>query len=82
MINQAALKSKGKALGMLVLVVLGFVVCLGVPQLCDLMRSFISKGKAEIVLLSFILEMSSSIIIPIIYGFYSADFNQGLKCRR
>jgi len=74
MINQAALKSAGKALRMLVLVVLGFVVCLGVPQLCDLMRSFVSKGKAEIVLLSSILEISSSIINSIIYGFYSADF--------
>ena len=82
MINQAALKSKGKALRMLVLVVLGFVVCLGVPQLCDLTRSFVFKGKAEIVLLSFVLEMSSSIINPLIYGFYTADFNQGLKCRR
>ena len=82
MINQAALKSKGKALRMLVLVVVGFVVCLGVPQLCDLTRSFVSKGQAEIFLLSFILELSSSLINPIIYGFYSADFNQGLKCRR
>ena len=82
MINQAALKSTGKALRMLVLMVLGFVVCLGVPQLCDLLRSFVSRGKAEIVFVSFILELSSSIINPIIYGFYSADFNQGLKCRR
>ena len=82
MVNQAALKSKGKALRMLVLVVVGFVVCLGVPQLCDLMRSFVSNGQAEIILLSFILETSSSLINPIIYGFYSADFNQGLKCRR
>ena len=82
MINQAALKSTGKALRMLVLMVLGFVVCLGVPQLCDLLRSFASRGKEEIVFVSFILELSSSIINPIIYGFYSADFNQGLKCRR
>ena len=81
-INQAALKSTGKALRMLVLMVLGFVVCLGVPQLCDFSRSFVSRGKAEIVLLPFILELSSSIINPLIYGFYSADFNQGLKCRR
>ena len=35
MINQAALKSSGKALRMLVLMVLGFLVCLGVSQLCD-----------------------------------------------
>lgn len=82
MISQAALKSTGKALRMLVLMVLGFVVCLGIPQLCDFLRSFVSRGKAEIVLLSFVLELSSSIINPIIYGFYSADFTQGLKCRR
>lgn len=67
---------------MLVLVVLGFVVCLGVPQLYDLMQSFGFENQVAIVLLSFILELSSSVINPIIYGFYSAEFKQGLKCWR
>ena len=79
MINQAALKSKGKALRMLVLLVLGFVVCLGVPQLYDLMKSFGFKDQAAIAVFTVILQLSSSVINPVIYGFYSAEFRQGLK---
>lgn len=79
MINQAALKSKGKALRMLVLMVLGFVICLGVPQLYELMKSFGFKGQAAIGVLSVILYLSSSVINPVIYGLYSAEFKQGLK---
>jgi len=79
MINQAALKSKGKALRMLVLVVVGFVVCLGVPQLYDLMKSFGFKDQAAIAVLCLILQLSSSVINPVIYGLYSAEFKQGLK---
>ena len=79
MINQAALKSKGKAVRMLVLVVVGFVVCLGVPQLYDLMKSFGFKDQAAIGVLCLILQLSSSVINPIIYGLYSAEFKQGLK---
>jgi len=78
-INQAALKSKGKALRMLVLVVLGFVVCLGVPQLYDLTQSFGFEDQAAIAVLSAILQLSSSVINPVIYGLYSAEFKQGLK---
>ena len=79
MINQAALKSKGKALRMLVLVVLGFVVCLGVPQLYDLTKSFGFEDQAAIAVLSVILQLSSSVINPVIYGLHSAEFKQGLK---
>lgn len=79
MINQAALKSKGKSVRMLVLVVVGFVVCLGVPQLYDLMKSFGFKDSAAIGTLSVILHLSSSAINPVIYGLYSAEFKQGLK---
>ena len=82
MINQAALKSKGKAVRMLVLIVLGFVICLGVPQLYQLMTSFGFKDQAAISVLSVILYLSSSAINPVIYGFYSAEFKQGLKSGR
>ena len=78
-INQAALKSKGKTLRMLVLVVLGFVVCLGVPQLYDLTKSLGVKDHATIAVLSAVLQLSSSVINPVIYGLYSAEFKQGLK---
>ena len=81
-VNQAALKSKGKALRMLVLVVLGFVVCLGAPQVHDLMKSFGFKDQVAASYLALISQLSSSIINIIIYGFYSAEFKQGLKRRR
>ena len=51
-INQAAMKSKGKAVRMLVLVVLGFVICLGAPQVFDLMKSFGLKDQVAIVYLA------------------------------
>ena len=79
MINQVALKSKGKSVRMLVLVVLGFVVCLGIPQLHDLMNSYGFKEQAAIAVLSVILHLSSSAINPVIYGIHSAEFKQGLK---
>ena len=79
MINQAALKSKKKALRMLVLVVLGFVLCLGVPQLYHLIKSFGFKDQVPIAVISVILYLSSSAINPVIYGLYSAEFKQGLK---
>ena len=64
---------------MLVLVVLGFVVCLGVPQLYDLTKSFGFEDQAAIAVLSVILQLSSSVINPVIYGLHSAEFKQGLK---
>lgn len=79
MVNQTALKSKGKALRMLVWIVLGFVVCFGAPQLKDLMESFGFKDQLVFSILAFSLRLSSSLINPIIYGFYSAEFKQGLK---
>ena len=79
MVNQAALKSKGKALRMLVLVVVGFVVCLGAPQVFDLMKSFGLKDQVAMDSLAVVLQLSSSLINPIIYGFYSAEFKHGLK---
>lgn len=79
--NQAALKSKGKALRMLMLLVLGFVVCLGIPQVNDFLDSFGSYYPA-FFLLALVLQLSSSLVNPVIYGFYSAEFKQGLQNRK
>lgn len=76
--NQAALKSKGKALRMLVLMVLGFVVCLGIPQVNSLLYSFNSR----VLILDYfgvVLHLSTSLVNPILYGIYSAEFKQGLR---
>ena len=80
--NQAALKSKGKALQMLVLLVLGFVVCLGVPQVKNLMNSFGFQDVLVFTLLVYVLQLSSSVVNTVIYGIYSAEFKQGLKKRK
>ena len=76
--NKAALKSKGKALRMLVLMVLGFVVCLGIPQVKDVMDSF-GFDVQIFALFALVLQLSSSVVNPIIYGFYSAEFKTGLR---
>ena len=76
--NQAALKSKGKALQMLVFMVFGFVLCLGIPQLNDLMGSF-GFDVQIFALCALLLQLSSSVVNPIIYGCYSAEFKQGLR---
>ena len=76
--NQAALKAKGKALRMLVVMVIGFVVCLGIPQVSSLMHSFNSR----VLILDYfviVLHLSSSLVNPILYGIYSAEFKQGLR---
>ena len=82
MINQAALKSKGKALRMLVLVVVGFVVCLGAPQLFDLMKSFSLMDQVAITFLAFILQLSSYLIetlssIPLFTDFILLNLKRG-----
>ena len=76
--NQAALKSKGKALRMLVLLVLGFVVCFGVSQLKELMIAFGVYFPA-FSHLEVVLQLSSSLVNALIYGLYSAEFKQGLR---
>ena len=78
--NQAALKSKGRALQMLVLLVLGFVVCLGVPQVKDLINSF-GFDDLFFSLLATALQLSSSVINTVIYGIYSSEFKRGLLNR-
>ena len=77
--NQAALKSKGKALQMLVLSVLGFVVCLGVPQVNDLISSFGFDDLFFFSLLVWVLQLSSSVVNTVIYGIYSGEFKQGFQ---
>ena len=79
--SQAAMKSKGKALRMLVLMVLGFVVCIGTPLLHDLMIAF-GYGTTAFSVFAFILQLSSSLVNVLIYGFYSAEFRQRLTCLR
>ena len=73
--SQAAMKSKGKALRMLVLMVLGFVVCIGTPLLHDLMIAF-GSGTTALSIFAFILQLSSSLVNGLIYGFYSAEFSK------
>ena len=73
--SQAALKSKGKALRMLVLMVLGFVVCMGTPLLHDLMIAF-GYGTTALSIFAFIPQLSSSLVNFWIYGFYSAEFSK------
>ena len=80
--NQAALKSKGKALQMLVLLVLGFVVCFGVPQVKNLMNSFGFQDVLVFTLLVWVLQLSSSVVNTVIYGIYSAEFKQGFQKRK
>ena len=83
MVNQAALKSKTKALQMLILLVLGFVICLGTPQVKKLLDSFgVLRHTVAFVIVVLILRLSSSLVNPIIYGLYSAEFKQGLKNRK
>lgn len=77
-VNQAALRSKGKSLQMLVFMVFGFVVCLGLPQVKDVMDSFGFDVKI-FTLCAFVLQLSSSVVNPIINGYYSAEFKQGLR---
>ena len=76
--SKAALKSKGKALRMLVFMVLGFVLCLGIPQVKDLMDSF-GFDNPIFSLIAFVLQLSSSVVNPIIYGIFSAEFKKGLR---
>ena len=76
--NKAALKLKGKALGMLVFMVLGFVVCLGIPQVKDSMDSFCFDDPI-FPLIAHVLQLSSSVVNPIIYGLFSAGFKKGLR---
>lgn len=76
--NKAALKLKGKALRMLVFTVLGFVMCLGIPQVNDLMDSF-GFDDPLFPLIAHVLQLSSSVVNPIIYGLFSAEFKKGLR---
>ena len=78
--NQAALKSKGKALQMLVLSVLGFVVCLGVPQVNDLISSFGFDDLLFFFLFSFGFSSCPALLsIPLFMVFILVNLNRDFK---
>ena len=79
-LNQAAFKSRRRAFQMLVLIVLGFVICLGTPQLKELMESLgVVQVNAAVAITVSIFQLSNSLINPIIYSHYSSEFKHGLK---
>ncbi|XP_022789384.1 neuromedin-U receptor 2-like [Stylophora pistillata] len=79
-LNQAAVNSRRRALQMLVLMVLGFLICLGPSQLKKLMESLgVIQDNAAVATTVFIFQLSSSLINPILYSHYSSEFKQGLK---
>lgn len=79
-LNQAAFKSRRRAFQMLVLIVLGFVICLGTPQLKELMESLgVVQVNAAVAITVSVFQLSSSLINPIIYSHYSSEFKHGLK---
>ena len=82
-IQTAATKSKRKAIHMLVLMVLGFVLCLGPSELVFILQSFhvLDQTKPENVILNVkmvteLLMFSSSIVNPSLYAYYNADFRK------
>ena len=90
--NRNAAKSKVKAVRMLVLMVVGFVVSWGPTTILSMLRLFyVLDQKPYVVvfvvtMLAEVLMFSSSVINPVLYAYYNRDFRKQLaltccKCK-
>ena len=90
MIHKVALKSKSKAVRMLVVAVLGYAVALGPAALYAMLRSYGALNNVSFHLILFVALIAqvttytSSLANPLIYAYYSGDFRKELWsfCRR
>ena len=81
-VQNAATKSKLKAVRMLVLMVLGFVLCWGPTNVLSTLRSYHLLDQesfnviAVVTMVAEILMYCSSVINPLLYGYYNGDFRR------
>ena len=82
--NRNAAKSKVKAVRMLALMVVGFVVSWGPTTILSMLRLFyVLDQKPYVVvfvvtMLAEVLMLSSSVINPVLYAYYNGDFRKQL----
>ena len=91
MMNQVTAKSKSKAVRMLIITVLGYVLSLGPAVVLAMLRSYgtlNSKSFDAILLVSWTVDFAtytSSLANPMIYAYYNGDFRQEINrlcCKR
>ena len=81
-IQTAATKSKRKAIRMLILVVLGFVLCWGPKSVVSVLRSYhvLDEERHHIIfvvtMLTEMMMYSSSIVNPFLYAYYNGEFRK------
>ena len=80
--NNTVTKSKVKAVRMMILMLLGYVLCWGPRTLFDMLGSFNLLDNASystmliITAATRLLRFTSSIINPVIYAYYNSDFRR------
>ena len=90
MMNPVAVKSKSKAVRMLLITVFGYVLSLGPDAVLAMLRSYgvLSKSFDAMLLVSWMVDFATytrSLVNLLIYAYYNGEFRQEINrlfCKR